>query len=438
MEPTHFESLYPADSREREIKQIVDFVKKGDSCQLVSLPGVGRSNLLGMLSFNRNVRIKYFGEHQKWFHFVLANFSEVKGKPLADCIKFLFLSLADSLRDRKLIAEHNKLHTIFEEHYRFNDELVLFQGLKEAIDYISVQKELTVVFLFDRFEDYIPMLTPEFFSNLRTLRDRAKYRFSVVFSVNRPLEDMLEESLFSHFYEFFEHNVIYLPLMDKPSLEFRISYIEKVARKKLDKKVFDNILQLTAGHGKLTRLAAESLLFEKAPQDILSFLLKQSSIQKALKEIWNGLLPSEQKTLIQNQENKEYEFLERIGLLRNKQIQIPLFKEFIVRQLANKPAPQPISFNADTNTILKGNEIVSNSLTALEFRLLRFLIQNAGAIVERQSIIDAVWQDAKSTAGVTDQAVDQLVSRLRKKIEDTPNSPTHLLTIKGRGFQFVP
>src|SRR3989344_5246426 len=205
-ELAHFESLYPENSRFDEIEKILRFAKEGKSAQLIGLPGVGRSNLLGLLSYNRTVRLKHLGEDQKWFHFVLLNFSEIRKKPLFEATKFIFLSLVDSLRERKM-NEYQKLNEIFKESVSANDELVLFQGLKRAIDFLCIEKELTVVFLFDRFEEYIPMLEAEFFASLRILRNRAKYRFSVIFSLNRPLEDLIEPMLFADFYEFLAGNI---------------------------------------------------------------------------------------------------------------------------------------------------------------------------------------------------------------------------------------
>jgi DNA-binding winged helix-turn-helix (wHTH) protein len=65
------------------------------------------------------------------------------------------------------------------------------------------------------------------------------------------------------------------------------------------------------------------------------------------------------------------------------------------------------------------------------------MIENKERILEKEEIINAVWKEAKTTLGVTDQALDQLIFRLRKKIEENPNVPQHLLTIKGRGFKFT-
>src|SRR3989338_1237170 len=75
---THFESLYPSNSWNKEIEQLITFVKEGNSNQLIGLPGVGRANLLRLLSYNEPVRKLHLQSNEQWFLFVLANFSEVK------------------------------------------------------------------------------------------------------------------------------------------------------------------------------------------------------------------------------------------------------------------------------------------------------------------------------------------------------------------------
>jgi len=441
MENTHFESLYPENSRFVEIEKILGFIKNGNSCQLIGLPGVGRSNLLGLLSFNRSVRLKHLGENQKWFHFVLLNFSEIRKKPIHEATKFIFLSLVDSLRERKS-QEYEVVDKIFKDSLQSNDELVLFQGLKRAIDFICIEKELTVVFLFDRFEEYVPMLSNEFFANLRILRNRAKYRFSVVFSLNRPLEDLVEPMLFADFYEFLVDHAIYLPLLDKPGLDFRISYLEKTSGKKIDKKIIEEIIVLTAGHGKLTRLCLETALAfseqrQASSSEFKKFLLEQKSVRGSLFEIWISLLPEEQRLLIANPIVAS-DYLTDVGLVKNDKPAIPLFAEFITALLRQDSGrAQQLVYDSQANEIRKGDIVLSDSLTSSEFKLLRYLLENKDKVIEREEIIKAVWQDSKSTEGVTDQALDQLIFRLRKKIENDPNNPIYLQTIKGRGIRFI-
>lgn len=441
MEQEHFEALYPETTRFAEIEKIVNFAREGSSCQLLGIPGVGRSTLLSLLANNRQVRIKHFGDKHKAVHFVLANFSEIRGRPLVDVMKFLFLSLTESLRERKMLEENKAVGDIFREHLKFHDELILFQGLKEAIDYLCLDKKITVVFLFDRFEEYLPTVTSELFSNLRTLRNRAKYQFSVVFSLYRPLEDFLEPTVLADFYEFVAGHLVYLPLVDLEATNFRISYIEKVTGKKVKESVLKEIIQLSGGSGRLNKLAVEAVLAHGQEQkDLSAFLLSQKTIRGALFEIWSILSPAEQAALLQGKfaATSVNEYLEQVGLVKEQKIQIPLFAQFIHTEftLAQEEKEQ-IVYDEHTNTIRKGTDILSDQLTASEFRLLRYLLQNQDRIVEREEIITVVWESNKSTAGITDQAVDQLIFRLRRKIEEDANNPTHLQTVKGRGFKFV-
>lgn len=438
MEPTHFEALYPANSRFDVIASLFKFIKEGNSCELIGLPGVGRANIFGLLAYNHAVREAHVGENQKWFHFIPVDFSEVRNKPLFDVTKLMFLELVESLHERKLLSEYEEISNIFKESLTFGDELVLSQGLKKAIEYLAIEKELTVVFLFERFEEYLPMLTQDFFSNLRILRNRAKYRFSAVFSVGRPLEDNLDPLMLSDFYEFLAGHHVFVPLEDTPVADFRLKYLEKVTGGNIPPKIQKEVETLTGHHGKLTRLCFEAFLSTKEEITTQLFLSKKP-ILGALQEIWHYLSPQEQqiaqefafsKTPISNG------FLENVGLVKQEKIAIPLFTEFI--KTTPSITKQDLTFDPLTNTIKKGSTTLSDTLTASEFRLLSYLLQHPDEVVSRDDIIQTVWKDAASTAGVTDQAVDQLVFRLRKKIEANPNNPLFIQTIKGRGIKYSP
>lgn len=441
MDHEQFDAQYPDTSRFNEIQKIIDYVKDGSSCQVLGLPGVGRSTLLSLLAHNKHIKAKHLGKTHENMHFVIANFSEIRKRPLFDAMKFLFLSLADSLRERKMTEDYMKINSLFKESLTFNDELVLFQGLKEAIDYLALERNLSIVFLLDRFEEYIPTVTNEFFANLRTLRNRAKYKFTVVFSLNRPLETLVEPAQLADYYEFVAGHFVYIAVFDKTTTDFRIAAIEKVTRKELSAKVKEEIISLTGGHGKLTKLAVELLLANPEEKTtIKQFLLSSRAIKAALLEIWLSLSPAEQSDLLQDKfdDSDVLSYLEGVGLITDKKISIPLFADFLqTEQKAPQVQTQQIIYDPNTNAIRKGDSILSDQLTSSEFRLLRYLLQNLEKIIERDEIIDVVWQSVKSTAGITDQAVDQLIFRLRRKIEDDPNNPTHLLTVKGRGFKFI-
>jgi DNA-binding response OmpR family regulator len=72
-------------------------------------------------------------------------------------------------------------------------------------------------------------------------------------------------------------------------------------------------------------------------------------------------------------------------------------------------------------------------MTALEMKLLRFLVMHEGVLLPRQRILDAVW--GGDYFG-TDRTVDNFVNRLRTKLEPDPKQPTHLVTVRGAGYRF--
>jgi DNA-binding winged helix-turn-helix (wHTH) protein len=438
MELEHFESLYPQTTRFAEVEKILTFIKEGSSCQVVSVPGAGRSNLLGFLAYNRNLRIKHLGREQTKYHFVYLNFSEIKKRPLIEAVKFIFLGLVDSLRDRQMDKDYEVANQLFKDSLELKDELVLFQGLKKTVDYLALEKNLTIVFLFDRFEDYISVVDSEFFANLRVLRNRAKYQFSVVFSLNRPLEDTLEATLMSDFYEFIAGKIVYLPIYDQPGVDFRINYLEKITGKRIDKELLGKILEVTGGHSNLMRLSCEALLATgqkfKDKLALRKFLLEQKPVRSALFGIWNSLTPSEQ-TILSGNGTLEEKYLENVGLIKDGFLTIPLLLDYL-KEKSTEQKQSNFSIN-ETGEILQGETVLSDKLTSLEYKLLRFLLENQDKILGKEQIINAVWQEGKTTLGVTDQALDQLIFRLRKKIELNPNLPAYIQTVKGRGFKFL-
>jgi DNA-binding response OmpR family regulator len=75
------------------------------------------------------------------------------------------------------------------------------------------------------------------------------------------------------------------------------------------------------------------------------------------------------------------------------------------------------------------------SVTAQEFRLLKFFAQNPGRVLSRSELLNEVWgyQDYPST-----RTVDNHIWKLRLKLEDDPAHPVHFHTIHGAGYKFVP
>lgn len=74
------------------------------------------------------------------------------------------------------------------------------------------------------------------------------------------------------------------------------------------------------------------------------------------------------------------------------------------------------------------------TLTAQEFKLLKYLASSPGRVISREELLNEVWgyQSYPST-----RTVDNHILRLRQKLEPEPASPRFLLTMHGAGYKFV-
>ena len=73
------------------------------------------------------------------------------------------------------------------------------------------------------------------------------------------------------------------------------------------------------------------------------------------------------------------------------------------------------------------------TLTSTEFNLLEFFLTHPGRAYSRDQLLDAVWGEQRY---VTPRTVDVHVRRLREQIEEHPDTPRYLTTVRGFGYRF--
>jgi DNA-binding response OmpR family regulator len=78
---------------------------------------------------------------------------------------------------------------------------------------------------------------------------------------------------------------------------------------------------------------------------------------------------------------------------------------------------------------------VPTMLTAHEFKLLKYFTENVERVLTRDVLLNEVWG---YNFYPTTRTVDNQILKLRQKLEADPANPTHLLTIYGAGYKFVP
>ncbi len=90
------------------------------------------------------------------------------------------------------------------------------------------------------------------------------------------------------------------------------------------------------------------------------------------------------------------------------------------------------SVDLENLEIKHADEIVH--LTLMEAKLLQYLIDNEGRPVSRKAILEEVWDLQEDT---DTRAIDNFIVRLRKHLEDEPNNPRIVQTVRGVGYRFV-
>ena len=84
---------------------------------------------------------------------------------------------------------------------------------------------------------------------------------------------------------------------------------------------------------------------------------------------------------------------------------------------------------AEAKVSLRGEEVI---LTAMEYRLLLSFVNNRGTVLTRRKLLEEIW-DVDGDF-VNDNTLTVYIKRLRDKIENDPNNPQYIKTVRGMGY----
>jgi two-component system response regulator RegX3 len=123
-------------------------------------------------------------------------------------------------------------------------------------------------------------------------------------------------------------------------------------------------------------------------------------------------------------------------------------RELVARMravLRRRPADRPVVNVPEDDIVTVGDVTVDHSrhevtirgegvrLPLKEFELLALLLENAGRVLTRDTLIDRVW--GSDYVGDT-KTLDVHIKRLRAKVEDDPATPSRIVTIRGLGYKY--
>ena len=117
----------------------------------------------------------------------------------------------------------------------------------------------------------------------------------------------------------------------------------------------------------------------------------------------------------------------------------PLELRARVRAMLRRSAPPPMEIDrfGDVEVDLARAEVrrggVLLDVTPLELRLLETFLKRRGRVLTREQLLDQVWG---SDSSPTDRVIDNHVMYLRRKVEQDPQNPRYIVSVRGRGYRF--
>lgn len=440
---------YTLTYRAAEVRQVMDWIKAGQSGCLLGLRGAGKSNFMRFL-LRQDVRRHYLGHGYADFILVpidlLALTERTEWAVCELMLDRLLARLVPLGIEPETIKEMASLH---QDVIRVRDPLTARRAVERCVNVLCQRPTHRLVLFFDEFDALFQALDPFLFRSLRAIRDAHKDQVSYIVVVTDELAcqraDLTEVE---HFYRLVSRNVCGLGPYDESDARQMIGYL--ASRRSLELSAGDTarLIDLCGGHAGLLKTIL-SLLSSVRPRNSLEVIaptLKDyPTVQAECRKVWDSLSKSEQAALraLSGGVRADPQTLLRLkskGLVREGRSEAslfsPVFADF-VRQQSSLPV-QGVVISRIPHRVQIGGRCI-DTLTELEFEMLCYLYEHRGQVCTKDGLIANVYRQQydQMRGGVTDEALQTLIARLRAKIEPDSKRPLYIVTVRGEGYKFA-
>ena len=228
-------------------------------------------------------------------------------------------------------------------------------------------------------------------------------------------------------------NILYYPLYDEKDIQIVIKNYQKYIPVKIDQDILQFILRNCGHH---VWLLKQALRYYKNNGKI-DF---QDPIFRSYLTLINNFLTRSDRSLILKLGKKDvnytadeltsYEYFSKLNLIKDNRFTVPLLAKFIVTQLTKAK----VNLKLGKKEEIIFNEVnISNVFSYKERKLMRLLLKKQGSLVSRDEIVNTL----DSNEITSDWAIDQLVSRLRKRLLNQNINPAIIKTSHKRGYKLL-
>lgn len=346
-----------------------------------------------------------------------------------------------------------------EEKKVFDDDVVPYakrlETLKKLISQV-VSTDLEVVLFLGEIDE-LTFVNSIFCNNLRSLWNQLKGTLHYVFLIKDVRLFFTPNYYSEDFGYLFFQNVLYVPVTSDNE-EYLVKNFEKNSNYVLSPEVRKVVSQMCDGHPYFLKLAIESLAKYAASGNELTAakvaeILHENYEIRSVSDRMVGVLTEDMRKILAEVSRKkvtdlptndEAKTLLSLGLIKKTadgyfRPFCQLFEDAILKKTMPEPVledlGQNIGFDEKFNAVAINGKPVEEKLTRQEHQLLASFLRQPNKLFARDEIAEVIWAK-ESYEKYSDWAIDQLISKLRKKLADLGVAEKALVTVRGRGYKF--
>lgn len=383
------------------LENLCGFIRNRQSVVVDGLPGMGKTVLLKKL-LRADVQEDYLSEDM-----VLMRYVDLNSLPKVES-GFVYRKIA-----RELGVEDTE------------DLFALSEAIRNYL--LGVTEKHLMVLVFDHFEN-TRNLSEDFFNQLASWRQEFSGRLLYVVAVTNVVK-LLEVQHMGALAGAFKSNYYYVKPYGDVEMEGLVA--DMVLSGTLEKKDLEKLVGLAYGHPGLAKVLVEwwrsgGLEFGNLSETVIA---RQPNVRFVLEDILGYLSDTEKEAFrrlcLGDREVVGIDYLEKIQLVAHRRPVIAYFVDYFA-ELQNVGS-QTILITGG-RVFIDGKELV---LTAQEFEVFGYLFNHKGEIVGREELTKVLAPESEGD-GVSNEVIDQYISRLRKKLSVLGGEV--IKTVHGRGY----
>ena len=310
----------PLDFRKEEVEYLTQRWLASTSCSLVGIGSVGKSNLLHHLT-EPDVLARYMGDRASQFKTIVIDANMLGALPADKDDPFRCWAGYELMMHRLFLAFYpfdmlpkDEALRFYETYQALQDgtnPLFTYMGLRYfelGLEYF-MRRGVSIVFMFDEFEELLRQLPVKFFQTLRGLRDANKNQLMYVTFSRSPLPALVERYSITPldiepFVELFTDNTCYVGPYNSSDARRMLDNLSQRRQKDYPENVKTALLQATGRYAGLLRAGfsaldeVQNVDFDRvSAPELTTMLAVKPAVRTECKTIWTSLNHSEQVVL---------------------------------------------------------------------------------------------------------------------------------------------